>query len=82
MGYKNPILELPAVKAMMALPVEDRRRIAAVLRDLRAQASVEAEKSWSKRKAPMAFYGRVVSTYARHLAHAITTAAERKEASC
>ena len=73
MGYINPLLELPAGRALLALPAEDRRRIEAVMRELRDQANVEAEKSWLKRKGPMAAYWRAVSTYARHLAHALST---------
>ena len=53
------------------LPEADRRRIAAVMRDLRAQANAEAQTAWNRRKAPMAAYWRAVSTYARHLAHAL-----------
>ncbi|MGD7150444.1 hypothetical protein [Ralstonia pseudosolanacearum] len=71
MGYINPLLRLPAAKRLMALPPEQRRVVAAVLRDLRAEANSEAEKSWHRRKAPMAAYWRTVSTYARHLAHAL-----------
>lgn len=71
MGYLNPLLNLPAGKALMSLPAEDRIRISAVLRELRAQANTEAENSWKRRKGPMAAYWRAVSTYARHLAHAL-----------
>lgn len=71
MGYINPLLKLPAGKDLLQLPAPDRARIATVMRDLRHQANVEAEKSWSKRKGPMAAYWRAVSTYARHLAHAL-----------
>jgi len=76
MGYENPLLKLPAGKALLALPVEDRRRIEAVMRELRDQANTEAEKSWLKRKGPMAAYWRAVSTYARHLAHALSQKGE------
>ncbi|UVM23798.1 hypothetical protein [Pseudomonas wadenswilerensis] len=72
MGYINPLLKLPAGRALLELPAEDRARIEAVLRELRAQADAEAEKSWLRRKGPMAAYWRAVSTYARHLAHAVS----------
>jgi hypothetical protein len=72
MGYLNPLLKLPAGRALLDLPEEDRRRIEAVMRELRDQANTEAEKSWLKRKGPMAAYWRAVSTYARHLAHALS----------
>jgi hypothetical protein len=71
-GYLNPLLALPAGRALRALPAEDRRRIAAVLRELREHANQLAQESWVRRKAPMAVYWRAVATYARHLAHALT----------
>lgn len=73
MGYINPLLDLPAGRALQELPPEDRKRIAAVMRQLRHEANEEAEKAWSRRKGPMAAYWRAVSTYARHLAHALST---------
>jgi len=72
MGYLNPLLRLPAGKALLSLPASDRARIESVLRELRAQADAEAEKAWRRRKAPMAAYWRAVSTYARHTAHALS----------
>nr|WP_288454610.1 hypothetical protein [uncultured Pseudomonas sp.] len=72
MGYLNPLLKLPAGKALSALPAADRARIAAVMRELRTQANAEAEMAWSRRKGPMAAYWRAVSTYARHVAHALS----------
>jgi hypothetical protein len=72
MRYINPLLKLPAGRALLKLPAEDRARIEAVLRELRAQADAEAENSWLRRKGPMAAYWRAVSTYARHLAHALS----------
>ncbi|MFL9611083.1 hypothetical protein ACKF11_13430 [Methylobacillus sp. Pita2] len=74
MGYINPLLKLAAGKALMNLPKEDRERIAEVFRELRIQANLEAERSWKARKGPMAAYWRAVSTYSRHLAHALTVA--------
>lgn len=74
MGYLNPLLRLPAGRALLALPAEDRRRIEAVMRDLRDQANTEAETAWKRRKGPMAAYWRAVATYARHLAHALSKA--------
>ena len=71
MGYVNPLLDLPAGKELQKLPREDRMRIAVIMRDLRKQANTEAEKSWVRRKGPMAAYWRAVSTYARHVAHAL-----------
>lgn len=75
MGYLNPLLNLPSGKALLALPEEDKKRIAAVFRDLRNEANEEAEKAWKRRKGPMAAYWRAVSTYARHTAHALSKGA-------
>jgi hypothetical protein len=50
MGYLNPLLNLPAGRALLELPPEQRAPLEAVLRDLRDQANTEAEKSWAKRK--------------------------------
>lgn len=72
MGYMNPLLRLPAGRALLALPADDRRRIEAVMRDLRDQANTEAETAWRRRKGPMAAYWRAVATYARHIAHAVS----------
>lgn len=71
MGYINPLLRLPAGRALLALPPADRQRIEAVMRELRDQANNEAETAWRRRKGPMAAYWRAVATYARHLAHAL-----------
>lgn len=79
-GYLNPLLKLPAGRALLALPREDRERIAAVMRELRAQANTEAETAWRRRKGPLACYWRAVSTYARHVAHVLTTCAEDQAA--
>lgn len=78
MGYLNPLLQLPAGKALLALPLEDRRRIEAVMRDLREQANKEADKAWARRKGPMAAYWRAVATYARHTAHALSRPSSRQ----
>jgi len=72
MGYINPLLRLPAGQALLSLPPEDKARIEAVMRELRDQANTEAELAWQRRKGPMAAYWRAVSTYARHLAHALS----------
>lgn len=71
MGYINPLLRLPSARKLMELPEQQRRTVALVLRDLRDQANTEAENAWRRRKGPMPAYWRAVSTYARHLAHAL-----------
>ncbi|OUE39372.1 hypothetical protein BZY94_30925 [Burkholderia territorii] len=76
MGYINPLLRLPAARALTALPPESRRALSEVLRALRDQANTEAETAWKRRKGPMAAYWRAVATYARHLAHALERAGD------
>ncbi len=71
MGYLNPLLALPAGRALRALPTEVRAPLVKLLRELRTQSNTEAEKAWGRRKAPMAAYWRAVATYARHTAHAL-----------
>ncbi|NKF95650.1 hypothetical protein GO290_02740 [Ralstonia solanacearum] len=77
MGYLNPLLKLPAGKALLDLPAEQRAPLEAVLRELRDQANAEAENAWRRRKGPMAAYWRAVATYARHTAHALSNACQR-----
>ncbi len=79
MGYENPLLALPAMRKVLALPVEQRRPLEALMRDLRAATDKLAEESWSKRKGPMAAYWRAVSTYSRHVAHALSRGAASVE---
>ncbi|WP_241130719.1 hypothetical protein [Achromobacter xylosoxidans] len=79
MGYINPLLRLRAGQALQQLPRADRERIAAVMRELRSQANTEAETAWRRRKAPMAAYWRAVSTYARHVAHALIAQSTNKD---
>jgi hypothetical protein len=75
MGYINPLLRLPACRKLLQLPAEQRGPLEALLRELRAEADAEAERSWKRRKGPMAAYWRAVATYARHIAHALSRGA-------
>lgn len=68
---RNPVLRLPAAASILALPIEQRRPLGILLRELAAQADADAERSWGQRKGIMAAYWRAVSTYAKHIAHAI-----------
>ncbi len=72
MGYSNPLFNLPAGRALLALPKEQREPLEKLFRELREQANEEAENAWRRRKGPMAAYWRAVSTYARHVAHALS----------
>jgi len=64
---RNPVMALPAARAILALPEEQRRPIAALFGDLAKQADAQAETAWRKRKGIMAAYWRAVSTYAKHV---------------
>lgn len=72
MGYKNPLLDLPAAREIIALPPSpEKKLLIKLLGQLRKQADEKAVTSWDRRKAPMACYYRVTSTYARHTAHVL-----------
>jgi hypothetical protein len=77
---RNPLLALPAMEALLALPLEQRGPLASLLEELSTQAHEHAERSWRQRKGPMAAYWRAVGVYARHTARALATAAERRQA--
>lgn len=63
---RNPLLSLPAARAISALPPESRQALAGLLRELSVDAGERAEKSWRKSKGPMAAYWKAVSVYAKH----------------
>lgn len=68
---RNPVLSLPAVSRLHALPIASREALAAVLADLAKDAGERAQKAWWTHKAPMALYWKAVSVYARHLSRAV-----------
>lgn len=68
---RNPVLALPSAHAIMALPVDQRRPLGTLLRELAKEADHQADKTWRKRKGIQAAYWRAVSTYAKHLARVI-----------
>lgn len=68
---RNPVLALPATKALLAMPESARHALREVLLDLRRDAQERAEKSWRKSKAPMAAYWEAVGVYAGHIARAL-----------
>ena len=55
------------------LPPEAREALSGALVDLRRDARKRAQLQWRRNKAPMAFYWRVVSVYAGHLARSLRT---------
>ncbi len=75
---RNPLLALPAVAAIRALPLECRAPLAELLRQVAADADAKAEAAWRKRKGPMAAYWRATSTYAKHTARAVVSPTERR----
>jgi hypothetical protein len=68
---RNPVLALPAMVKLQHLPRPAKEALAAVLRELAADATQRADKCWRTHKAPMAAYWKAVAVYARHIARAI-----------
>lgn len=70
-AVRNPLLGLPAMQQLQALPEAQRGPLAALLTELGAQAEERAGTSWRQRKGPMAAYWLAVGVYARHTARAL-----------
>jgi hypothetical protein len=68
---RNPVMALPAIADLLALPPESRAALRAVLRDIALDARFRADKCWRTHKAPMAAYWKAVSVYAGHTARAL-----------
>lgn len=68
---RNPVLGLPGIDELRALPAECREPLRQVLMGIRADAQVKAQVSWRKNKGPMAAYWKAVGVYAGHIARAI-----------
>lgn len=68
---RNPVLALPSVAKLQAMPSDVRATLADVLGELAADCRGRAQKCWRTHKAPMALYWKVVSVYARHLRRAL-----------
>lgn len=64
---RNPVLALPAVQRLLALPPEHRALFAEILGDLTTDARARAQLSWRQNKGPMAAYWKAVGAYAYHL---------------
>lgn len=73
---RNPVLALPATKALRALPLATREALAAVLAELTTDARERAEKCWRTHKGPMALYWKCVAVYAGHIRRALLASAE------
>lgn len=68
---RNPVLALPSARRLSALPPEAAAALRAILIDIRVDASVRAQESWRKHKAPMAAYWKAVAVYAGHIARSL-----------
>ena len=68
---RNPLLTLPAMAQLQALPADQRAALAMLLEQVAVDAHAKAETSWRKRKGPMAAYWRAVGVYARHTSRAV-----------
>jgi hypothetical protein len=68
---RNPVLGLPGIARLRALPAPARAALADVLGELRQDARERAEKCWRTGKGPMAAYWKAVSVYAGHLRRAL-----------
>lgn len=71
MSYVNPVLALPSMRQLQNLPKSVREPLRQILRELALEACTKAERSWKRRKGPMAAYWRSVSVYAGHIARAL-----------
>jgi hypothetical protein len=68
---RNPLLRLPAAQGIIDLPIEHRRPLGILLRQLADQAHEQAQISWKQNKGIMAAYWKAVSVYAKHLARVV-----------
>lgn len=68
---RNPILGLPAAKAMQDLSPLTRSVLRGLMLNLRDDARARADKCWRTHKAPMALYWKAVGVYANHIARAL-----------
>lgn len=68
---RNPVLALPAMAGLQALPAETRAALRALLLDLGSDSRARAETCWRKHKAPMAAYWKAVAVYAGHIARGV-----------
>lgn len=68
---RNPILGLPGIARLQALPEAVRAPLRDILAELAEDARQRAELSWRRHKAPMAAYWKAVAVYAGHLRRAL-----------
>ena len=70
----NPVLGLPAARALSDLDPRARAALAEVLADLGTDAAARAQRSWAQNKGIMAAYWKAVSVYARHIRRVLVAA--------
>ena len=75
---RNPMLALPAMAKVRALPPEAQEAISALLSEISADARTRADKAWRTHKAPMATYWKALSVYARHTRLALRVASDAR----
>ncbi len=68
---RNPVLAMPGVRRLQAMPQLYRDAMVEVMIDIRDDARRRADECWRKHKAPMAAYWKAVSVYANHIARAL-----------
>jgi hypothetical protein len=68
---RNPILALPALRKVRALPEPARLAIAELLKEISEDAQERSVRAWYRNKAPMAAYWKSVAVYARHIHRAL-----------
>ena len=68
---RNPLLALPSVAQLQALPPDAREAMRRILQDMSIDARARAEKCWRTKKPPMAAYWAAVAVYAKHMRRAL-----------
>lgn len=68
---RNPVLALPGLKSLIALPADQRDAICDLLTSLRDDARQRAQQSWVKNKGPMAAYWKATGAYVEHIRRAV-----------
>ena len=76
---RNPVLALPAIRALQALDPEIKALLSALLLDLRRDARARSERSWASRKAYVAAYWAAISTYSGHIVRALRQGSARRK---
>lgn len=75
---RNPILTLPAFKALLALDPPVRALLVALLRDFQHDARARAQHSWDRHKPPIAAYWAAAGVCAGHAAKALRPERRRR----